>query len=127
MPLQPTLPPPSPDAPSPSILVPTQHSQSFFALIKRRGRQRHKKLVISGPTLELNEPAAHRTAERELRVKNIIRWCESFGQIQKVDEKENGSLHIHWKKRQVADTVCCIHAQVFIKEVGRVNLAWSYI
>lgn len=116
MPLQPTLPPPSPDTPSPSILVPTQHSQSFFALIKRRGGQRHKKLVISGPTLEhdirhtqslpeLNEAAAHRTAERELRVKNIIRWCESFGRIQKVDEKENGSLHIYWKKRQVADTV----------------------
>ncbi|OJT06426.1 hypothetical protein TRAPUB_2701 [Trametes pubescens] len=139
-PPQPTLPLPSPSTPSPSFLVPTPRAQSFFASLKGRPRRRRKKLVISGAPLErgfgmgrasasldASENVEHRAAERERRVENVIRWCEHFGPTRKIERKEDGSLHVYWKDWEVADTVCRIQAQVVIKDVGRVNLAWSYI
>ncbi|KAI9058059.1 hypothetical protein FKP32DRAFT_1298462 [Trametes sanguinea] len=146
-PPQPTLPLPSPSTPSPSFLVPTPRSQSFFASLKSRQKRRKKKLVISGAPLELHASRAssslqaqapaegaeqllqqqQRALERSRRVQNVVKWCESFGPVRKIDTKEDGSLHVYWKDWEVADMVCRIQAQVVIKDVGRVNLAWSYI
>ncbi|KAI0674111.1 hypothetical protein C8Q78DRAFT_1075791 [Trametes maxima] len=142
-PPQPTLPLPSPSTPSPSFLVPTPRAHSFLASLKSRQRRRRKKLVISGVPLELAvstsrassavspaqaaEDLQARARERERRVQNVTRWCESFGPVRKMETKEDGSLHVYWKDWEVADMVCRVQAQVIIKDVGRVNLAWSYI
>ncbi|KAI0658968.1 hypothetical protein C8Q70DRAFT_916120 [Cubamyces menziesii] len=134
-PPQPTLPLPSPSTPSPSFLVPTPRSQSFFASLTGRQRRRRKKLVISGAPLDLNASrtpqstaeAELRANERARRVQNVVKWCESFGPVRKIDTKDDGSLHVYWKDWEAADMVCRIQAQVVIKDVGRVNLAWSYI
>ncbi|KAI8969448.1 hypothetical protein BD414DRAFT_532153 [Trametes punicea] len=143
-PPQPTLPLPSPSTPSPSFLVPTPRSPSFFASLTGRQKRRKKKLVISGEPLELplsrassslhhhhqqttDEAVEMRALERSRRVQNVIKWCQSFGPLRKIDTKEDGSLHVYWKDWEVADMVCRVQAQVIIKDVGRVNLAWSYI
>ncbi|KAI1798418.1 hypothetical protein LXA43DRAFT_968729 [Ganoderma leucocontextum] len=140
-PPQPTLPLPSPGTPSPSFLVPSPRPQSFFASITGRPKRRKKKLVISGAPLELSQPRTsslitpvqaaedlyHRKQEQQRRVQNVVKWCESFGTLRKIETREDGSLHVYWKNWEVADMVCRVQAQVVIKEVGRVSLAWSYI
>ena len=123
-PPQPTLPLPSPSTPSPSFLVPSPRPQSFFATITGRQRRRKKKLVISGAPLELGQSRSssvaaspsvsasssaddyhHRMLEQQRRVQNVVRWCESFGPVKKVETKEDGSLHVYWKDWEVADMV----------------------
>lgn len=118
-PPQPTLPLPSPSTPSPSFLVPSPRPQSFFASITGRQRRRKKKLVISGAPLELNlsrssssvsnaqssDDYHHRQAEQQRRVQNVVKWCESFGPVRKIETKEDGSLHVYWKDWEVADMV----------------------
>ncbi|KAI0764021.1 hypothetical protein BD413DRAFT_616050 [Trametes elegans] len=140
-PPEPTLPLPSPSTPSPSFLVPNQRPPSLFASLKGRRGRRRKKLVISGAPLELGlgrasssvsavltqDDMQHRVYEQQRRVQNVVKWCESFGPVRKIETKENGSLHVYWKDWEVADMVCRVQAQVVIKDVGRVNLAWSYI
>ncbi|TFK91918.1 hypothetical protein K466DRAFT_481729 [Polyporus arcularius HHB13444] len=139
-PPQPTLPLPSPSTPSPSFLVPSPRPQSFFATITGRQRRRKKKLVISGAPLELTQSRSsssvsggasddyqHRQQEQQRRVQNVVKWCESFGPVKRVDAKDDGSLHVYWRDWEVADMVCRVQAQVSIKDVGRVNLAWYYI
>ncbi|KAH9890393.1 hypothetical protein C8Q73DRAFT_803900 [Cubamyces lactineus] len=125
---------PSPSTPSPLFLVPTPRLRSFFASLTGRQRWRRKKLIISGAMLNLNALQAPQSAaeaelravERARRVQNMVRWCESFGPVRKIDTKDDGSLHVYWKDWEAADMVCRIQAQVVIKDVGRVNLAWSY-
>lgn len=73
------------------------------------------------------EDLYHRQQEQQRRVQNVVKWCESFGTLRKIETKDDGSLHVYWKDWEVADMVCRIQAQVVIKEVGRVSLAWSYI
>ncbi|KAI0819481.1 hypothetical protein BC628DRAFT_1026971 [Trametes gibbosa] len=140
-PPQPTLPLPSPSTPSPSFLIPTPRSQSFFASLTNRQRRRKKKLVISGTPLMLDqgrtsssmsakhesEDIQRRAIEQQRRVENVIKWCESFGPTRKIERKEDGSLHVYWKDWEVADMVCRVQAQVVIRDVGRVELAWYYI
>ncbi|KAH9855626.1 hypothetical protein C2E23DRAFT_866720 [Lenzites betulinus] len=140
-PPQPTLPLPSPSTPSPSLFLPAPRSQSFFASLTNRQRRRRKKLVISGSPLyvdlgrassslsasQVAEDARNRVVEQQRRVENVIKWCESFGPTRKIEKKEDGSLHVYWKDWEVADMVCRVQAQVYIRDVGRVNLAWSYI
>ena len=47
----------------------------------------------------------HRQAEQQRRVQNVVRWCESFGPVRKIETKEDGSLHVYWKDWEVADMV----------------------
>ncbi|EMD31928.1 hypothetical protein CERSUDRAFT_88559, partial [Gelatoporia subvermispora B] len=137
-PPEPTLPLPSPGTPTASFLFPTRPPSLFSAL--KRTKRRARKLVISGaPLSEGVETAAfskahlsdldlaHRKAEQKRRYENAIKWCENFGPLRKVERKDDGSLHVYWKDREVADTVCRLHAQVYIEGVGRVSLAWHYI
>lgn len=130
----PTLPAPSPSEPSPSFLAPYQ-PQGFFAALKRRPR-RAKKMVISGVSngprtrnsIEYSEEFAPRwVREQKMRYDNVVQWCESFGRVKKIQETDDGSLHVYWHKWEVADMVCRVRGQVFIKGVGRVSLAWHYI
>ena len=45
--------------------------------------------------------------ERARRVQNMVRWCESFGPVRKIDTKDDGSLHVYcqWKDWVAADMV----------------------
>lgn len=117
-PPQPTLPLPSPSTPSPSFLVPSPRPQSFFATITGRQRRRKKKLVISGAPLELTQSRSsssvsggasddyqHRQQEQQRRVQNVVKWCESFGPVKRVEAKDDGSLHVYWRDWEVADMV----------------------
>ena len=118
-PPQPTLPLPSPSTPSPSFLVPSPRPQSFFASITGRQRRRKKKLVISGAPLELGqsrssssmsptsplEDLQQRRLEQQRRVQNVVKWCESFGAVRKIETRDDGSLHVYWKDWEVADMV----------------------
>ena len=46
-----------------------------------------------------------RQVEQRRRVQNVVRWCESFGPVRKIETKEDGSLHVYWKDWEVADMV----------------------
>ncbi|KAI0945299.1 hypothetical protein AcW1_001549 [Taiwanofungus camphoratus] len=140
LPPEPTLPLPSPGTPSPSFFNP-QRPQSFFSslALKRRARRRGKKLVITGvlPFTESDHwpgdqapsdlDTERRQRERKKRYENVVHWCENFGALRKIERKEDGSLHVYWRDWEVADMVCRVQAQVYIKGVGRVTLAWHYI
>ncbi|KZT10524.1 uncharacterized protein LAESUDRAFT_711678 [Laetiporus sulphureus 93-53] len=131
-PPEPTLPLPSPSTPSPSFLSPPRQ-QSFFSLaLKRRARRRGKKLVITGlpqgdaGDAQSSPDAERRTHEWRMRYDAVVRWCESFGELRKIERKDDGSIHVYWREWEVADRVCRVQAQVIIKDVGRVSLAWHY-
>ena len=91
---------------------------------KDKKKRRKKKLVISGAPLEPSLPRAsssispvqaaedlyHRQQERQRRVDNVVKWCESFGTLRRIETKEDGSLHVYWKDWEVADmvsSICC--------------------
>lgn len=149
-PPEPTLPLPSPGTPTASFLVsPQQRSQSFFALPFMKGsKRRDKKLVITGVPLEDADDGREtdwKTTEKRRRYGNVVRWCEGFGEVRKIERKPDGTLHVFWRDWESADMVrpsshhrsprineniiqvCRVHAQVYIKDVGRVSLAWQYI
>ncbi|KAF7794079.1 hypothetical protein EIP86_005209 [Pleurotus ostreatoroseus] len=140
-PPEPTLPAPSPSMPTPSLFAParTQSSIPFLsaALSKTKLRRRKRKLVISCiSSADLGHPqsegraqleALRRERDAQKRCESIRKWCESFGPVRRVERKPDGSLHVHWKDWEVADTVCRVNGQVTIKGVGRVSLAWRYV
>ncbi|TFY69842.1 hypothetical protein EVJ58_g170 [Rhodofomes roseus] len=151
-PPQPTLPLPSPGTPSASFLSsPQQRSQSFFASLpfKMGTKRRDKKLVITGVPLEDADDGKDtdwKANEKRRRYENVVRWCEGFGEVRKIERKPDGTLHVFWRDWESADMVrysvisymlltdastvlqvCRVHAQVYIKDVGRVSLAWQFI
>ncbi|TCD68182.1 hypothetical protein EIP91_011460 [Steccherinum ochraceum] len=152
VPLPPTLPLPSPSVPTASFLLP-QRPQSAFPFLSalRRKNRRHKKLVINdfappSPTTsssslsddrEKEDERAipgivaarreSRAAQQKERYDAIVRWCERFGTLRRVEERRDGSLHIHWKEWEAADMVCRIQGQVYINDVGTVNMTWHYL
>ncbi|KAI0065020.1 hypothetical protein BV25DRAFT_1780730, partial [Artomyces pyxidatus] len=76
-------------------------------------RDRHKRLVVSG------------LRSGDMRAEEAVRrWCEEFGTVRRVSRREDGTLHVSFKKAEVADRVCRLQAQVFIKGVGDVGLSW---
>ncbi|PCH45098.1 hypothetical protein WOLCODRAFT_155105, partial [Wolfiporia cocos MD-104 SS10] len=94
---------------------------SLFAALALK-RRRKKKLVIAGVLAGAGAGAA----EQARRYENVVRWCRGFGETRKIERREDGSLHVYWKEWEVADRVCRVQAQVYIKDVGRVSLAWHY-
>ncbi|OCH84336.1 hypothetical protein OBBRIDRAFT_415717 [Obba rivulosa] len=137
-PPEPTLPLPSPGTPTASFFFPPRPPSLFAAL--RLSKRRKRKLVISGAPFSEGtethafaraalgaEDLALRRGEQRRRYENVVRWCEGFGALRKIERKDDGSLHVYWKDWEVADRVCRIQAQVYIKDVGRVSLAWHYI
>ncbi|OSX63267.1 hypothetical protein POSPLADRAFT_1045644 [Postia placenta MAD-698-R-SB12] len=133
-PLEPTLPPPSPGTPSPSFYLPPRQDSSFLSSLGiKRVKRRQKKLVISNvqPTWRddnPNEPEQERRERvRKQRYENVVLWCKSFGEIRKLECKPDGSVHVYYREWEVADMVCRVHGQVYIKDVGRVNLSWHYL
>lgn len=96
-------------------------------------KRRQKKLVISNvqPTWRddnPNEPEQERRERvRKQRYENVVLWCKSFGEIRKLECKPDGSVHVYYREWEVADMVCRVHGQVYIKDVGRVNLSWHYL
>ncbi|THH22373.1 hypothetical protein EUX98_g8220 [Antrodiella citrinella] len=163
-PLEPTLPLPSPSIPTTSFLTP-QRPQSAFPFLStfRRKNRRHKKLVVSQipyfPNLlmhgreedagVMDERREAMRREQRTRYDAVVKWCESFGALRRVERRVDGSLHIHWKEWEAADMVsfsclvfvcvgmvadfgivlkvCRIQGQVFINDVGTVSLAWHYL
>ncbi|KAH8083312.1 hypothetical protein BXZ70DRAFT_579056 [Cristinia sonorae] len=136
---EPTLPLPSPSVPTASFLIPQRPQSSFpFLSTFRRKTRRHRKLVVNIPPYEPamsveeenGNPAAKKLKIEEGQRKRhdaVVRWCESFGPLRRVEKRADGSLHIHWKEWEAADTVCRIAGQVHIKSVGTVSLEWHYL
>ena len=112
---KPTLPLPAPDVPTPSFYLPETPSTNIpflSALARRKQRRRKKKLVITCLDLD-SAAAAHADAgaevrrERDLRRRQdaIIKWCETFGAVRRLERKSDGSLHVYWREWEVADMV----------------------
>ena len=116
-PPEPTLPLPSPGTPTASFLVsPQQRSQSFFASLpfKKGSKRRDKKLVITGVPLEDADDGREgdwKATEKRKRYENVVRWCEAFGEVRKIERKPDGTLHVYWRDWESADMVR--HAPVF--------------
>ena len=110
-PPEPTLPLPSPGTPTASFLVsPQQRSQSFFASLpfKKGSKRRDKKLVITGVPLEDADDGREtdwKSTEKRRRYANVVRWCEAFGEVRKIERKPDGTLHVYWRDWESADMV----------------------
>ena len=49
---------------------------------------------------------SQRSDEENLRRFNaVVDWCKKFGEVRRVERKDNGTVHIHWKEWEVADMV----------------------
>jgi len=75
--------------------------------------KRKKKLVVSG--IGVNEVG---------KLEAMKKWCESFGEVTQINRMPNGDLHVHFRKAEVAETVCRVRARVTISGVGSVHLSW---
>ncbi|CAL1694044.1 unnamed protein product [Somion occarium] len=76
-------------------------------------RRKKRKLIISGV------PVGDKR-----RTDALLRWCQTFGEVNQITRAPNGDLHIDFKSAEVADTVCRLHARVYIGGVGSVGLSW---
>ena len=75
------------------------------------GQSRSSSSVAASPSVSASSSADdyhHRMHEQQRRVQNVVRWCESFGPVKKVETKEDGSLHVYWKDWEVADMVSAL-------------------
>ncbi|KAI0347735.1 hypothetical protein BDW22DRAFT_14445 [Trametopsis cervina] len=75
--------------------------------------RKKRKLVVSGIP-----PGDQR------RYDHVRQWCESFGEVNQIARVPNGDLHVDFRRTEVADTVCRLHARVHINGVGSVGLSW---
>lgn len=67
---------------------------SLSSLSSPRER-RKKKLVVGGIGINDTE-----------KFEAIKQWCESFGEVTQISRMPNGDLHVHFRKAEVAETVC---------------------
>ncbi|GJE85876.1 hypothetical protein PsYK624_019550 [Phanerochaete sordida] len=96
------------------IPLPLRNSPgSAPAILPSQKRKRKRKLVISGIP-----PGDQR------RYEHVRMWCESFGELSQMTRLPNGDLHVDFRRSEVADTVCRLHARVHINGVGSVGLSW---
>ncbi|KAI0045242.1 hypothetical protein FA95DRAFT_1607864 [Auriscalpium vulgare] len=92
---------------------PRRRATSGTSHIKEKTGRPSKRLVVTG------------VRDGDLRAEEAVRlWCESFGALRRIVRKD-GALHISFKKASVADTVCRLQAQVFIRGAGSVGLSWT--
>ncbi|KAF8970108.1 hypothetical protein BDZ97DRAFT_1791990, partial [Flammula alnicola] len=76
-------------------------------------KQPKRKLVISG------------VGPEDVRGYEAVKsWCEAFGEVREMRRAPNGSLYVDFRKASVAETVCRVQAQVYIKGAGSVLLSW---
>ena len=68
---------------------------SLSSLSSPRAEKRKKKLVVSG--IGVNDTQ---------KLEAMTRWCESFGEVTQILRLPNGDLHVHFRKADVAETVC---------------------
>ncbi|KAF8640355.1 hypothetical protein AX17_000026 [Amanita inopinata Kibby_2008] len=85
----------------------------FSSLTRRHKKKR--RLVVSG--IKPNDSR---------KFDNLKRWCESFGEVSQITRMPNNDLHVHFRRADVADTVCRLRAKVSINGVGSVQLSWTY-
>lgn len=86
---------------------------SLSSLSSPRAEKRKKKLVVSG--IGVNDTQ---------KLEAMTKWCESFGEVTQILRLPNGDLHVHFRKAEVAETVCRVRARVNISGVGSVQLSW---
>ncbi|PSR71413.1 hypothetical protein PHLCEN_2v12680 [Hermanssonia centrifuga] len=115
----PTHPLPSPGVPTSSFFLPVRERQPSFpflsAMSRKKAQRRKKILVISSistavdPAPEsdgrLQIEALRREREQKKRVEGVLRWSEGFGPVKRVENRPDGSLHVHWKDWETADLV----------------------
>jgi len=76
-------------------------------------KQPKRKLVING------------VSEEDVKGYEAVKaWCESFGEVKEMRRTPDGYLHVDFRKASVAETVCRLKTQVFIKGAGSVSLSW---
>ncbi|KAI0337618.1 hypothetical protein BDW22DRAFT_862553 [Trametopsis cervina] len=131
-PLEPTLPPPSPDVPTPSLFLPAKPESLLSSLARKAIRRRKKKLVISvmpSPYDDDSDGEAgrmRRAREQKQRDDHILRWCDNLGTVRHF-ECLDGDFHVYWRDSEVAEMVSRVGSQVIIRGVGRVSLSWRYV
>lgn len=78
---------------------------SLSSLSSPRAEKRKKKLVVSG--IGVNDTQ---------KLEAMTKWCESFGEVTQILRLPNGDLHVHFRKADVAETVCSsyYHYQLFL-------------
>ncbi|KAE9403567.1 hypothetical protein BT96DRAFT_772833, partial [Gymnopus androsaceus JB14] len=113
-----TAPSPSPRGVGSTLLVPLSPESTGFDHEQGLGHghtnlhgKKKRKLVVNGVT----------SNDAYQAVKS---WCESFGEVRKIETRKDGSLVVDWKRRSVSDTVCRVQATVFIQGAGSVGLSW---
>lgn len=109
---------PSPIPQSPCIVYPAGSKGaisllSIASLGSSSRDRRKKKLVVSG--------IAHGDSQRTTSLRH---WCETFGEVTRIVRMPNADLHVHFRKAEVAETVCRVRARVTIPSVGSVQLSW---
>jgi hypothetical protein len=116
-------PPPSPELPSLYSASNTQNQSSltsirncFTTALSFLPFFKHSRKVLVVGGLSACDSAGHDA---------IRAWCEDFGHIRHFSRKPNGNVHVDFKKASVADTVCRVKAQVYIRGAGSVSLSWS--
>ncbi|KAI0077448.1 hypothetical protein K474DRAFT_1707326 [Panus rudis PR-1116 ss-1] len=75
-------------------------------------KKKKRKLIVSG------------VPDDQRRIEALRKWCESFGEVNQITRAPSGDLHVDFKRAEVADTVCRLHARVYISGVGSVGLSW---
>ena len=66
--------------------------------------------------LEIDAAVRERwAAQHKQQYDGIVRWCERFGQLKRMEWRGDGSLHVHWKEREVADTVSALSEMVGVE------------
>lgn len=87
----------------------------FTKLVRFPSRSNNKKrLVIKGVA-----------SGAEAAVQSVKQWCEVYGAVDRLSQKANGEIHVHFRNRAVADRVCRTHTNVIIPEVGIVSLTYA--
>ncbi|PFH54867.1 hypothetical protein AMATHDRAFT_44649 [Amanita thiersii Skay4041] len=107
--------PPVPTSTRPQVAYSSGGTLSRVNFSSFTRRHKKRRLVVSG--IRPNDIR---------RFDNLRRWCEDFGEVSQITRMPNNDLHVHFRRADVAETVCRIRAKVYINGVGSVQLSWTY-